>query len=60
MYRSYPASDLIPKLNEGIFFFSKGQYRLVYQQARGLIDYHKLLVLKENFKHGWGRKEVNS
>jgi hypothetical protein len=46
MNRRYPTSDLIPKLNEGIFFLSIGQCGFVYQQARWLIDYHQLLVLE--------------
>jgi hypothetical protein len=40
MNRRYPVSNLIPKLNEGIFFLSKGQGGFVYQQACWLIDHH--------------------
>jgi hypothetical protein len=46
MNRRYPASDLISKLNEGIFFLSKSQRGFVYQQACWLIDHHQLLVLE--------------
>jgi hypothetical protein len=54
MNRCYPVTDLIPKLNEGIFFLSKGKGGFVYQQACWFIDHHELLVFKKDLKHEKG------